>query len=142
MYTLRPEEVARRVETELEHGLSRAEAARRLERHGANALVESPGPSPLTIFLAQFKSLIVALLLVAAAVALALGDTIESGAIFVVIILNALIGFFTEWKAQQTLAALRRQTSPTAQVIRDDQEHEISAAELVPGDVEIGRAHV
>jgi P-type Ca2+ transporter type 2C len=134
-YTLEAVEAARRAETEPLRGLSGAEAARRLAAHGANALVESSGRSPATIFLAQFKSLIVALLLVAALVALALGDSIEAGAIFVVIILNALIGFFTEWKAQQTLAALRRQTSPIAQVIRDGQEHEISAAEVVPGDV-------
>jgi Ca2+-transporting ATPase len=136
-YSLDADEAARQAETEPHHGLSAAEAARRLAAHGANALVESSGRSPATIFLAQFKSLIVALLLVAAAVALSLGDTIEAGAIFVVIILNALIGFFTEWKAQQTLAALRGQALPTAQVIRDGQEHEMSAAAVVPGDIVI-----
>lgn len=136
-HTLGPDEAASRVQTEPEHGLSGAEAARRLRRHGANVLVESPGRSRLTMFVSQFESLIVALLLVAAAVAVALGDTIEAGAIVVVLILNALIGFFTEWKAQQTLATLRRQTSSTAQVIRDGQEHEISAVSVVPGDIAI-----
>jgi Ca2+-transporting ATPase len=76
---VRADEVARRVETEPDHGLSASEAARRLGQHGPNALVESPGRSSLAIFLAQFKNLIVALLLAAAAVAVALGDAIEAG---------------------------------------------------------------
>jgi Ca2+-transporting ATPase len=127
-HTLRVDEVARRVSTEPGRGLNRAEVARRLERYGTNALAESRGRPPLAIFLDQFKSLIVALLLAAAAVAVALGDGLEAVAILVVIILNALIGFFTEWKASQALTALRKQTSAVAQVIRDDQEHQIAAA--------------
>src|SRR5687768_3540588 len=136
-HTLSSEEVARRVQTEPARGLSPAEVARRLERHGSNALAESNGRSRLAILLDQFKSLIVVLLLAAAAVAVALGDNIEAVAILVVIILNALIGFFTEWKAEQALTALRRQTSAMAQVIRDGQEHQVTAADLVPGDVAI-----
>src|SRR5688500_3980869 len=90
-HTLRADEVASRVHTDPARGLSGAEVARRLERHGTNTLAESHGRSPLAIFLDQFKSLIVALLLAAAAVAVALGDGIEAVAILVVIILNALI---------------------------------------------------
>ena len=134
-HTLPADEVARRVHTETEHGLSGAEAARRLDRYGPNALAETSGRSPLAIVVDQFKSLIVVLLLAATAVALALGEHIEAIAILVVIILNALIGFLTEWKAAQALTALRRQTSATAQVTRDGQEHQVSATALVPGDV-------
>jgi Ca2+-transporting ATPase len=134
-HTLPADEVARRVHTETERGLSGAEAARRLERYGPNALTETSGRSPLAIVVDQFKSLIVVLLLAATAVALALGEHIEAIAILVVIILNALIGFLTEWKAEHALTALRRQTSAMAQVTRDGQEHQVSATGLVPGDV-------
>jgi Ca2+-transporting ATPase len=136
-HTLHADEVAKRLHTEPAHGLSGAEAARRLERHGANALVESHGRSRVSIFLEQFKSLIVGLLLAASSVAVALGESIEAVAILVVIILNAVIGFFTEWKAQEALTALRRQTSAVAQVIRDGQGRQVLAAALVPGDVAV-----
>ena len=64
-----------------------------------------------------------------------LGEHIEAVAILVVIVLNAAIGFLTEWKAEQALAALRKQTVPVAHVVRDGAEDEIPAAELVPGDL-------
>ncbi|MGH7322448.1 MAG: cation-translocating P-type ATPase, partial [Candidatus Rokuibacteriota bacterium] len=129
--------MARRIQTDPRRGLSRAEAVRRLEEHGANALVETRGRSLLGIFIDQFKSLIVALLFAATAVAVALGDSIEAVAILVVLILNALIGFLTERKAEQALTALRKQTLAVAQVIRDGEEHQAPAAELVPGDVAV-----
>ena len=75
------------------------------------------------------------LLLAATAVALALGEGIEAAAIVAVIILNALVGFLTEWKAAQALTALRKQISAVAHVIRDGQEHQVPATGLVPGDV-------
>jgi P-type Ca2+ transporter type 2C len=109
-HTLPTDEVASRVRTEPERGLSRAEAVRRLEAHGPNVLVETRGRSALAILVGQFKSLIVALLFAATAVALALGDSIEAVAILVVIVLNALIGFLTEWKAEAALTALSHRT--------------------------------
>jgi len=89
----------------------------------------------LSILLAQFRSLIVALLVAATVIAVVMGDFVEAGAILVVIVLNAAIGFFTEWKAQRALSALQKQAVPVANVIRDGTENEIPAAELVPGDV-------
>ena len=65
------------------------------------------------------------------------GENIEAVAILIVIVLNAVIGFLTEWKAEQALAALRKQTVPVAHVLRDGAERQIPAAELVPGDVVI-----
>ena len=105
------------------------------EQYGPNALAETHGRSPLTIFAAQFRSLIVLLLVAATAVAFAMGETIEAVAILIVIVLNAVIGFLTEWRAEQALTALQKQAVATAQVIRDGQGHEIPAAELVPGDL-------
>ena len=141
-HTLPAEEVSRRVDTEPEHGLSGAEAARRLERYGPNALTEKAARSVLAILVDQFKSLIVVLLVAATAVAVALDEGIEAAAIVAVIILNALIGFLTEWKAEEALTALRMQFSAVAQVIRSGREHQVPAADLVPGDVVVLAAGV
>ncbi len=128
-------EVARQLKTDADRGLTRSEATRRLQEHGPNALTEIPGRSTLAIALDQFKSLIVGLLVAAAVVAFVLGENIEGAAILVVIILNAVIGFLTEWKAQQALSALRAQAVPTAQVVRDGEEQQVPSADLVPGDL-------
>jgi len=123
------------LQTDGERGLLQAEAARRLAQYGSNSLLQAQARSALTIFLAQFRSLIVALLVAATVIAFAMGDKIEAAAILIVIMLNAGIGFFTEWKAEAALSALQKQSVRVAHVIRDGIEREIPAAELVPGDV-------
>ena len=106
-HTLSAEEVARALQTDPASGLTDAEAARRREQFGPNALAEAKGRSVLAILVDQFKSLIVALLVAATVVAFALGENIEAVAILVVIVLNAAVGFLTEWKAEQALTALQ-----------------------------------
>ena len=103
-------------------GLTQIEAARRLSQYGPNTLAQAHQRSTLAIFLAQFRSLIVALLVAATVIAFAVGDTIEAVAILVVIVINAGIGFFTEWKAEQALSALQKQSVRLAHVIRDGAE--------------------
>jgi len=98
-------------------------------------LVQAHQRSALVILLAQFRSLIVALLVAATLIAFAMGENIEAVAILVVIAFNAGIGFLTEWKAEQALSALQKQTVRVAHVIREGAESEIPAAELVPGDL-------
>ncbi len=134
-HTLPRDAVAQRLHTDATHGLTHAEAARRLVQYGPNTLAPAPRRSALAIFAHQFTSLIVLLLLAATAVAFALGETIEAGAILIVIVLNAVIGFLTEWKAEVTLSALQHQTVPVAHVVRDGAAHQIPAADLVPGDL-------
>ena len=128
-------ETAKELRTDIARGLSSADAAERLARHGRNALAAAKRRSALTILAHQFKSLIVALLVGAGAMALAFGEGVEAAAILVVIVLNALIGFFTEWKAVKALDGLRRQAVSVARVLRDGKEGQISAEGLVPGDV-------
>ena len=128
-------EAIERQQSDVAQGLTQAEAARRLKRFGPNALAQAHQRSTLSIFVAQFQSLIVALLVGATAIAFALGENIEAIAILVVIVLNAAIGFFTEWKAAQALSALQKQAVRVAHVIRDGAQSEIPAAELVPGDL-------
>lgn len=118
-------------------GLSSAVAASRFQQVGRNVLAQAKQRSVFQILLAQFVSLIVGLLVAATVVAFAMGDRIEATAIMVVIILNAAIGFFTEWKADRALSALKKQAVRVAQVIRDGVERELSASDLVPGDLVI-----
>ena len=134
-YSLTIDEVCERQQSDPTKGLTQAEAARRLLQHGPNALAQAHQRSTWSILLAQFQSLIVALLAAATVIAFAMGDNIEGFAILVVIVLNAGIGFFTEWKAEQALSALQKQSVRVAHVIRDGAESEIPAAELVPGDL-------
>ena len=134
-HVLSVEAVEDRLQTDVARGLASAEAARRLAQYGPNALAQAHERSTLIIFLEQFRSLIVALLVAATVIAFALGENIEAVAILVVIVLNAGIGFFTEWKAEQALSALQKQSVRVAHVIREGAESEIPAAELVPGDL-------
>ncbi len=136
-HTLAPEEARERLQGDFVRGLTEAEAAARLARHGRNVLVAAHGRSCPWILLHQFKSLIVLLLVAATIVAFLLGERVEAAAILVVILLNASIGFLVEWKAERTLSALRRHGVAMARVLRNGSEHEIVGAKVVPGDVVI-----
>jgi Ca2+-transporting ATPase len=128
-------DVLQTLEVDLERGLDREEVERRRAQYGAN-LLQMIRPRPAwRIFLNQFASLIVGLLAGAAAIAWATGDSLEAVAILIVLLLNALVGFATEWKAEQALDALRRQSQATARVCREGRESIIDAVDLVPGDI-------
>jgi len=134
-HTLVVEDAGARLGTDLTRGLSEAEAKKRLREIGRNELLEARKRSPLSIFVHQFKSLIVWLLIAATALAFSFGEHVEGTAILVVLVVNACIGFFIEWKAERTLSALRKHATARARVLRDGQEHEIAGEEVVPGDL-------
>ena len=134
-HTLTAEEVAETLRTDPATGLTDAEAVRRTAEFGPNALARAKSRSVLGILASQFKSFIVALLVAVTVVAFALGENIEAIAVLVVIVLNAVVGFLTEWRAEQALGALQRQAVPTAHAVRGGEERSIPAAQLVPGDV-------
>jgi Ca2+-transporting ATPase len=134
-HTHSADETANGLHSDVARGLDSKEAAERLIRYGPNDLGATKQRSALTIVVHQFQSLIVGLLVAAGGVALALGEFIEATAILVVIVLNAIIGFVTEWKAARALEGLRKQAVSVARVLRDGQERQIPAEELVPGDV-------
>jgi Ca2+-transporting ATPase len=117
------------------YGLPQAEVRARRAHFGANELPSVKARSAWRILLDQFVSIIVALLGAAAAVALLTGDHMEVIAILVVLAINALVGFLTEWQAGRALDALRREAHTTSRVRREGRELMIDAAELVPGDV-------
>ena len=134
-HALRVEDVATSLDTDLERGLTSAEARRRLARIGPNRVAET-GETPLwRLGLRQFQSLVVLLLLLAAAIAWSLGEVAEALAILAALLLNAAIGFATEWRAQISLARLRALAVPMARVRRNGRDLAVPAAGLVPGDV-------
>ena len=120
---------------DLDRGLSEAEAARRLAQSGANELPEPPPPSPLALFLAQFTSVIVWVLIGAALVSGLLEDWLDAAAIVAIVILNGVLGFIQEYRAERSLAALRTLSVAMARVIRDRTVRAIPAKDVVPGDV-------
>jgi magnesium-transporting ATPase (P-type) len=116
-------------------GLSSAEAAERLKRHGPNALPAVKPRHPLARFAAQFNSALIYFLLAAALAAGILGHGIDAAVIVAVVLLNALVGFIQEGKAEKALEAIRRLIAPQAAVLRDGVRRSVPVAELVPGDV-------
>ncbi|WP_157200552.1 HAD-IC family P-type ATPase [Methylomonas lenta] len=116
-------------------GLSTQEAAIRLAANGPNALKEAKRISPLRIFLDQFKSLIIWILIVAGIVSGLLGETLDAGAILAIVVLNAVIGFYQEFNAEKSIAALKKMTAPQAKVWRDGKVMSIAASGIVIGDV-------
>ncbi|MCS6885580.1 MAG: cation-translocating P-type ATPase [Acidobacteriota bacterium] len=116
-------------------GLSSAEAGLRLAKYGPNALVEKSRRSRLAILLEQFTDVFVIILIVAALVSAFIGDITDSLTIFAIVVLNALLGYSQESKAEQAMAALRKLAVPRVRVIRDGNVAEVPATELVPGDI-------
>jgi magnesium-transporting ATPase (P-type) len=116
-------------------GLTHEEARQRQVDFGPNELEEAAGRSVATVLLAQFRSPLIYILLVAAVVTLALGEYIDSAVIGVVLLINAVIGFTQEYRAEQSMAALRRLSRARARAVRGGRERDVEADELVPGDV-------
>ncbi len=116
-------------------GLGSAEVRARLDRYGRNLLRETETVSPWKLLLQQFRSVLVWLLLFAVAVSLVLGDLLESSVISVILVLNTLIGFFQEYRAEKALGALRKISGLQARVVREGRIGKVSAETLVPGDI-------
>lgn len=116
-------------------GIETEEAKIRLEKFGPNILQKKRGPSALRIFADQFKNYLILVLVAAAVIAIFLEDITDTLVITAVIILNAILGFYQEYRAEKSIEALKRLTAPKAIVIREGQEEEIPARELVPGDL-------
>jgi magnesium-transporting ATPase (P-type) len=133
-HALEPEAALERLAAGVD-GLDAAEAARRLALHGPNRLSEPAPPSALGRFLRQFDNLLLYVLIAAAAITAALGHWVDAAVIAVVVLLNAVIGFLQEGKAERALQAIRHLLAPRAVVVRDGRPVETDAAALVPGDV-------
>jgi Ca2+-transporting ATPase len=117
------------------HGLSGDEAKKRLEKYGLNVLKEKKKKTPFMMFLDQFRDFMILVLIAAAIVSGVVGELTDTIAIVVIVVLNAVIGFVQEYRAEKAIAALKKMAAPTATVIREGKPADISASELVPGDI-------
>jgi magnesium-transporting ATPase (P-type) len=135
LHTLSPVETAAYLASDLEHGLSAPEAARRLAEHGPNRLPQRTRPPYVALLARQFVSPLVLLLIAAAAVSAAIGDELEAIAIGAIVVLNAALGFVEEAAAERAVLELREAVVRVAEVVRGGRRSEIPSEELVPGDL-------
>ena len=134
-HQLSVQDVARKLETDPAQGLTDGEARRRLGKYGSNELIERGGRTQWQILVEQVTNILTLILIGAAAVSIFLGDILDAIVIMAIVVLNALLGFSQEYRAEQAMAALKRMAVPTVRVRRDGKVQEISARDLVPGDV-------
>lgn len=116
-------------------GLSREEAARRLEKFGYNELKERERVTPLEIFINQFRDVFVIMLLIATAISFVIGEVIDALTIAAIVVLNSTVGFVQEYRSEKAIEAMKRLTAPKARVLRDGRETIIPAKDVVPGDI-------
>ena len=134
MHALHADAIMARLQTATT-GLTAEEAQARLARFGPNRLTPRRGRGPLVRFLLQFHNVLIYILLAAAGVTALLAHWVDTGVIIGVVVINAIVGFIQEGKAEQALAAIRRMLSLKATVIRSGKMRGIAAEELVPGDI-------
>lgn len=135
IYNMAVEELYEALDTDSREGLSSEEAKKRLEKYGPNVLKEEKAHGPLEIFFEQFKDFIIWVLIGAAVVSGFLKEWIDALAIIAIVILNAVLGFLQEYRAEKSLEALKKLSSPMSKVIRNGRRNLIQSSELVPGDV-------
>ena len=134
-HTLDAPAVAESLEVGPDVGLGAQEALARLARFGPNRLPQALARSPWCVLLAQFKSILILILLGAVVLAALVGSTKDAVVILAVVLINALVGFYQEYRAERSLAALKSMLPSKARVRRDGVSQEVAAADLVPGDV-------
>lgn len=134
-HSIEVDEVLARLKVDQEAGLKQDEADRRLQEYGPNELIERGLKSPWRILWEQLTGIMVVILIIAAVISGLLGDFKDVAAIVVIVILNALLGFSQEYRAEKAMAALKKLSVPSVRVRRDSRVQSISARELVPGDI-------
>ncbi|MFC0216056.1 calcium-translocating P-type ATPase, SERCA-type [Paenibacillus chartarius] len=134
-YQMTAEEAARAHGVDPRTGLPWDEARSRQERIGRNELSEGKKISPVTLFLNQFKDFMVLVLMGATLISGLLGEYLDAITIIAIIIMNGVLGFIQEFRAERSLRALKELSAPNAKVLREGEVHQIAASELVPGDI-------
>ncbi|MFZ5824960.1 MAG: cation-translocating P-type ATPase [Bacillota bacterium] len=134
-HQLEADEVFAALAVQPETGLSTGECQKRLEELGPNLLASAPRPPWWRMLLAQFQDFMVLVLLVATAISAGMGETADAITIVVIVIINAVLGFVQEYRAERSLEALKELAAPTARVRRGGQELNVAARDLVPGDI-------
>lgn len=130
-----PDQVLTDLGVDSKRGLTAEEAQRRAGQFGPNQLPEQASVGWRQLLVRQFRDVLVVILLIAAAVSVIAGELTDAVTILAIVVLNALLGFVQEWKAEKALAALRTMLSPRCEVLRDGVMHTVDAVGLVPGDI-------
>jgi Ca2+-transporting ATPase len=131
---LKTEEALKELQVE-PSGLAEQEAQKRLESYGPNELKKKKGKSPIKLFLQQFTNILMVILLIAVALSLFVGESIDAFIILAIVVASATLGFTQEYRSEKAVEALKRMAAPTAIVIRDGKETKVAANQLVPGDI-------
>lgn len=134
-HTMMADEILKQLKTNPKTGLSLEQVQKRFAEYGPNTLPIKRPPTVGEIFLHQFKSPLIYILLIAAIVSIVIGDAKDATFIFAVLLLNAALGTFQEWRAEKGAAALQSLVKTEAHVLRDGQKQDVSHEELVSGDV-------
>ncbi|MEG6522158.1 calcium-transporting P-type ATPase, PMR1-type [Desulfotomaculum sp. 1211_IL3151] len=134
-FELKRQEVIDRLRTCPEKGLTEQQAKERLEQIGPNKLLSSEKKPPWKMFLDQFKDFMVLVLIAATFVSGLLGEWADAVTIMIIVVINAILGFVQEFRAEKSMEALKAMTAPEALVIRDGIERKVPAADLIPGDI-------
>ncbi|MHA1978158.1 MAG: cation-translocating P-type ATPase [Candidatus Hodarchaeales archaeon] len=135
VHTQSIEDLKEKFTTDLQRGLTSEDVAKRIEKYGYNELIAAETISPLKIFLLQFKDFMVYLLMGAAILSIIFSEWIEAGIIIIIVILNAVLGFVQEYRAEAALEKLKELTGDDTVVVRDGIETRIDVREIVPGDI-------
>lgn len=133
-WSLSPDVVLKNLQTSSE-GLTQEEAALRLKQYGANTIRAQKKNAPLMLFLNQFKSLIILIMLIATAISAATGDWLDSIIILAIVLTSAVLSFLQEYSAGNAISELRSRIQQKSTIVRDGQEIEIPTIQLVPGDI-------
>lgn len=134
-YNLNPNEVLKRLGTDIERGLNPEEAAKRLAAWGPNELVDRGVKNPWLIIWEQLTGIMVVILIVAAVISIFLREYTDASVIMIIVIINAALGFSQEYRAEKAMAALKRLAVPNVRVRRNGRVFDVTAREIVPGDI-------
>ncbi len=134
-HSIEATQVLKELNTDLHHGLTEDEIRRRQEQYGFNELKKEEKVSPFTLFINQFKNILIIILLIATVLSALVGEMFDAALILVIVAFCAVLGFIQEYRAERALDALKKMLSPTITVLRGGKEEEIPSKELVPGDI-------
>lgn len=129
------EQAAQELQTDLKNGLSDQEAEKRLTQFGPNTLKDQKGKNPIIVFLSQFKSFLILILLAASVAAYFIGETIDTVMIIAIVLINGIIGFVQEYRVEKAIQHLKKLVISNVKIIREGSFLEIPSTRLVPGDL-------
>ena len=134
-HSMKADQVLRELNTDPHQGLSEEEVRKRLEKYGANELKKEEKTSPFTLFINQFKNILILILLIAIVLSALVGEVVDAAIIGVIVVFCAVLGFIQEYRAERALEALKKMLTPTITVLRGGKEEGVPSKDLVPGDI-------